>query len=134
MSKKNEYNIVINQGSTFFLSVSIENDEGYILDIKQCLALMQVRELKSHLSNELFDITPYIEFTKDNRLIIEIPGDVTSTFEWKKGFYDLRIKEINTNRIYKILEGEVSVIDRVSDNHWSKAAKFNDTCTIGDDI
>ena len=128
------YGVTIEQGSTFFLSVSIENDAGYILDIKECLAIMQIRQLQKHDSEKLFDCTPYMTFTKDNRIIIEIPGDVTSTIQWVNGFYDIRIKEKHTNRIYKILEGTVKVTPRVSDNIWSLAAKYNSDCAMGEDI
>ena len=128
------YNISIEQGSTFFLSISIENDEGYVLDIKECLAIMQIRSMVRYDSDKLFDCTPYMTFTKDNRILLEIPGDVTSAITWVNGFYDLRIKEIHTNRIYKILEGTVVVLPRVSDNIWSKAARFTSTCTLGSDI
>lgn len=132
MSKS--YNITIEQGSSFFLSVSIENDEGYVLDIKECLAIMQVRSMQKHDSEKLFDLTPYMTFTKDNRILIEVPGDVTSTIQWKEGFYDIRMKEVHTNRIYKILEGQAIVTPRVSDNIWSKAAKFDNTCVMPEDV
>ena len=128
------YDMTIEQGSSFFLSISIENTEGYVLDIKECLAIMQIRSMQSYDSEKLFDITPYMTFTKDNRILVEIPGDVTAQLPWKNGFYDIRIKEIHTNRIYKILEGTVTVTPRVSDNMWSKAAKFVDTCVMPEDI
>ena len=132
MSKS--YGIVIEQGSSFFLSISIENQEGYILDIKECLAIMQIRTLENFNSEKLFDCTPYMEFTSDNRIIIEVPGDVTSTIAWSNGFYDIRIKEIHTNRIYKILEGTVTVKQRVSDNIWSNAARYDSTCAMPKDL
>jgi hypothetical protein len=128
------YDITIEQGSSFFLSISMENDEGYTLDIKECLAIMQIRALHTHGSEILFDVTPYMTFTADNRIIIEIPGDRNSVIEWTKGFYDVRIKEEHTNRIYKILEGKVTVVPRVSDNKWSSAAKWIDDCILPDDI
>jgi hypothetical protein len=128
------YNVVVEQGSTFFLSMSISNQEGYILDIKECLAIMQIRALENYESEKLFDCTPYMVFTSDNRILIEVPGDVTSTFKWTSGFYDIRLKEVHTNRIYKILEGTVLVKPRVSDNIWSKAARYTSTCTLPKDI
>jgi hypothetical protein len=128
------YNLTIEQGSSFFLSISMENDEGYVLNIKECLAIMQIRALHSHSSEILFDVTPYMTFTADNRIIIEIPGATTSAIGWTEGFYDIRIKEEHTMRIYKILEGGAKVIPRVSDNKWDRAARWEDDCILPDDI
>ena len=66
------YDIRIEQGSTFFLSISLENQEGYILNIKDCVGVMQIRDIKTDVSKMLLDVTPYLTFTYDNRIYIKV--------------------------------------------------------------
>lgn len=128
------YNIRIEQGSTFFLSISLENQEGYILNIKDCVGVMQVRDIKQDVSKLLLDVTPYLSFTYDNRILVEIPSAVTTNIKWSKGLYDLKVREKTTGRVYRLLQGEVDVDLQVSDNIWDNAAQYtNDTpCTTTD--
>lgn len=128
------FDIKIEQGSTFFLSITLENQEGYILNIKDCLAVMQIRELKEPTSKVLLDVTPYLKFTADNKILVEIPSAVTNGIKWSTGFYDLKVKEITTSRVYRLLEGAVKVDLQVTDDIWSNAARFIDTtdCTQTD--
>lgn len=128
------YNIRIEQGSTFFLSISLENQEGYILNIKDCIGVMQVRDIKQDVSKLLLDVTPYLSFTYDNRILIEIPSAVTTNIKWSKGLYDLKVKEKTTGRVYRLLQGEVDIDLQVSDSIWDNAAEYtNDTpCTTTD--
>ena len=121
------FDIKIEQGSTFFLSITLENQEGYILNIKDCLAVMQIRELKQLDSKVLLDVTPYLKFTVDNKILVEVPSAVTNGIKWSSGFYDLKVKELTTSRVYRLLEGGVTVDQQVTDDIWSSAARFIDS-------
>lgn len=128
------YDIRIEQGSTFFLSISLENQEGYILNIKDCVGVMQIRDIKTDVSKMLLDVTPYLSFTYDNRILVEIPSAVTSNIKWSNGLYDLKVREKTTGRVYRLLQGAVAVDQQVSDDIWANAAEYtNDTpCTTTD--
>ena len=130
------YDIRIEQGSTFFLSISLENQEGYILNIKDCVGVMQVRDIKQDVSKLLLDVTPYLSFTYDNRILVEIPSAVTSNIKWSNGLYDLKVKEKTTGRVYRLLQGAVAVDLQVSNDIWANAAEYtNDTpCTTTDPV
>ena len=121
-----EFNILIEQGSTYFLSVSLENEEGYVLNIKDCLAVMHIRDVKEDVSKILLDVTPYLNFTYDNRILIEIPSTVTSGIKWSKGLYDLKVKEKTTGRVYRLLQGTAEVDRQVSASEWDNAAEYTD--------
>lgn len=128
------YDIRIEQGSTFFLSISLENQEGYILNIKDCVGVMQIRDIKTDVSKMLLDVTPYLTFTYDNRILVEIPSAITSNIKWSSGIYDLKVREKTTGRVYRLLQGAVTVDQQVSDDIWANAAEYsNDTpCTTTD--
>ena len=101
------YDIRIEQGSTFFLSISLENQEGYILNIKDCVGVMQIRDIKTDVSKMLLDVTPYLTFTYDNRILVEIPSAITSNIKWSSGIYYLKVREKTTGRVYRLLQGAV---------------------------
>jgi hypothetical protein len=131
-----QFDIKIEQGSTFFLSISLENQEGYILNIKDCLGIMQIRDIKDDVSKLLMDVTPYLKFTYDNKILVEIPGEITKAIKWSTGLYDLKVKEKTSGRVYRLLEGNVTLDKQVTFNEWTNAAKYVEekSCTEEDPI
>jgi len=130
------FDITIEQGSTFFLSISLENEEGYVLNIKDCVAVMQIRDIKEDVSKILMDVTPYLQFTYDNRILIEIPSAVTSNIKWSKGLYDLKIRENTTGRVYRLLQGTAEIDKQVTESVWDNAACYtgDELCTQLDEV
>lgn len=109
------YDIVIEQGATFNLSIIWKDADGNGIDISDCTARMQIR--KSYPSNEvvlsLTDTDGIFIGSVFGSIDIEIPADVTETLDLRRGAYDLEI-ENSAGTVTRLLQGAAIISPEVT--------------------
>lgn len=108
MEEAGEYDIVIEQGSGFSLSLTYEAPEGTLVDFTGSTARLHAR-LKYSSADTLFELTTEnggIELTEDGEITLSKPADETAALTFSRGVYDLEIVP-PTGEPYKIIKGNV---------------------------
>lgn len=106
----------VEQGATFEHQLTWLDRDGNPVPLDGYTARMQVREKIT--SEEVL-----VELTTENGMItlggqdgtidIEIPDEVTETFTWKKGVYDLEL-ESPAGKVTRLVKGKVTVDPEVT--------------------
>lgn len=102
-------NIVIDQGTTFSLSVTLSNDDGTAKDLSDYTVSSQMR--KSYYTNT------YTAFTTDK---VNLTGEVTisltatQTSALKAGRYVYDIEIASSSETVRVLEGIVTITPEVT--------------------
>lgn len=109
--------IIIEQGSTFLLTLEIQGSDGTPINLTGYSARMMGRQYKESTSTFFSLVSPTdIEipvagFT--NQLTITIADDVTEAYTWRSGFYDLEI-ETSGGQVERIIEGRLTLSTEVT--------------------
>lgn len=114
MEEADLLDLVIEQGSTFDFTITIEDEDGAV-DLTGATARMQCRRTKSS-DTTLFSLIEGSGITMDKpngEIAIIITDEQTSAFEFQRGFYDLKVAYAN-GTVDRILEGRVSVSREVT--------------------
>lgn len=103
-----KYNIVCDQGSTFFRTIAIKNTDGSVFNLTGYTARMQVRK-------DVDNTTVILEFTTANSKLVIYPltGIITmsltaadTTALTRGGVYDLEIVKTANGEVSKVIRGE----------------------------
>ena len=102
-------NIVIDQGTTFSLSLGLSNDDGSEKDLSDYTVSSQMR--KSYYTNT------YTSFTTDKvnltgEVIISLTAEQTSALKAGRYVYDIEIS--SSTETVRVLEGIVTVTPEVT--------------------
>ena len=102
-------NIVIDQGTTFSLSLGLSNDDGSEKDLSDYTVSSQLR--KSYYTNT------YTSFTTDKvnltgEVIISLTAEQTSALKAGRYVYDIEIS--SSTETVRVLEGIVTVTPEVT--------------------
>lgn len=108
MEEAGEYDITIEQGSGFSLSLTYEAPEGSLVDFTGSTACLQVRE-KYSSPDTLIELTTEnggIELGSDGSVELSMPAADTAELNFSRGVYDLEIIPPG-GEPYKIIKGSV---------------------------
>lgn len=105
-----KYDILIEQGSNFSLTVFAKNSDGTVRDLTGFAARMQIRETvnsdtvlaEATTSNGLITIVG-----EDGEVTINIPAATTENYEWHNGVYDLELDN-NVGGVIRLLSGNAA--------------------------
>lgn len=110
------YDILIEQGSTFYLTVNVKNPDGTVKNISSYTGRMQIRP-------SFNSTTIYVDANTGNGMVtilgsqgqvtVTIPGNTTDTYSWSSGVYDLEIDN-GSGDIIRLVSGSVSLSQQVT--------------------
>lgn len=108
MEEAGEYDITIEQGSGFSLSLTYEAPEGSLVDFTGSTARMHIREKYSSpvILIELTTANGRIHLGDDGSIELGLTAPVTAALNFSKAVYDLEIVP-GTGQPYKIIKGKV---------------------------
>ncbi len=110
------YDILIEQGATFTLSIVWKDDEGVPIDISDCEARMQIRRT--------YDSDPIISLTTESdggivlggvtgSVDVEVDAETTENVEIRRGLYDLEIV-FPDDVVVRLIQGSVEISREVT--------------------
>jgi len=110
------YDITIEQGATFMLSLVWKDTEGDPIDVSGCVARMQIR--KTYNSEPVFSLTTDSDGGIElgglaGTIEIEIPAEQTELIDIRRGYYDLEI-EFSNGVVTRLIQGGVDVSREVT--------------------
>jgi hypothetical protein len=108
LEEAGEYDITIEQGSGFSLSLTYEAPEGSLVDFTGSTARLQVRE-KYSSADTLIELTTEnggVELGNDGSVELSMQAADTAELSFSRGVYDLEIVP-PTGEPYKIIKGNV---------------------------
>ena len=108
MEEAGEYDIVIEQGTGFSLSLTYEAPEGTFVDFTGCTARMQVR-VKFGAHATLLSLTTAnggITLGANGAMTLRMTAAATAALKFSRGVYDLEIVP-SAGEPYKIIKGNV---------------------------
>jgi hypothetical protein len=124
---ENKYNISIWQGSTFNLSITVQDNDGLNLDLNTFSARMQIRPSydSGSIAESLTSANGEITITGNlGKLDLELPAqrtsniyvDLSSTAKPPKNIYvyDLELVDNSTNTVTKLMFGDAIVYGEVT--------------------
>ena len=124
---ENKYNISIWQGSTFNLSITVQDNDGSNLDLNTFSARMQIRPSydSGSIAESLTSANGEITITGNlGKLDLELPAertsniyvDLSSTTKPPKNtyVYDLELVDNSTNTVTKLMFGDAVVYGEVT--------------------
>lgn len=110
------YDITIEQGARYQLTLDVDNDDGTDKDLTGYSARMHIRE-------NVDDSTAIDKWTtKEGQITIaeaageitvDVPGSTTQGYNFEQAVYDLEIEDGNGN-ITRLLKGDVSLSKEVT--------------------
>ena len=103
-----QHNFEAEQGATFSFTLETEDDDWSNASFK-----MQIREEENSTSDLLVDMDQFISTTQ-NSFSISVPVSETSTWSWRKGYYDLFYERQDGTTI-KMMKGCVTVDNKVTE-------------------
>jgi hypothetical protein len=103
-------NLYIDQGTTFSLSITVNDQNGDLKDLSDYTAAAQMR--KSYYTNTAIDFTADVTSPEDGEVTISLTADETSAVKAGRYVYDIEISsELETVRV---LEGIVVINPEVT--------------------
>lgn len=113
-SKK--FDILIEQGSTFYLTVNAKNADNTVKNLSGYSARMQIRPTCN-------SSTLYVDATTANGMItilgsqgqvtVTLPGTTTDSYSWDSGVYDLEVDNA-AGDIVRLVSGNASLSRQVT--------------------
>lgn len=103
-------NLYIDQGTTFSLSIVVNDQFGDPKDLSDYTAAAQMR--KSYYSNTAIDFTAEVSFPLDGEVTISLTAEETSAIKAGRYVYDIEIS--SDEETLRVLEGIVVVNPEVT--------------------
>lgn len=108
------YDIVIDQGSDYFLDVIVKNSDGTPLDLSQYSARAQIRETKESEQLTASFTCTVVEPTSQGKIQMFLPNAVSTPILAGSYFYDLEIFTANDALVKRIVGGRVRITQEVT--------------------
>lgn len=112
-----KYNISIQQGSKYELSIQARNADNTVMDLTGYSGRMQVRPTMNSI------LVLLEASTANGRIAINAPGgivtvtvgaDVTALLNWNVAYYDLEIFTVDPANVKRLIEGYASLSREVT--------------------
>jgi len=105
-------NLFVDQGSDFSTFVTIEASDGGFLDLTNLLIKGQIR--KSYSSSTAFDFAVFKTDTAGGQIQIRIDSATSASLSAGRYVYDVFAENTLDNTRFKIIEGILEIIPRVT--------------------
>jgi len=103
-------NLYIDQGTTFSLSIAVNDQNGDLKDLSDYTAAAQMR--KSYYTNTAIDFTADVTLPEEGEVTISLTADETTALKAGRYVYDIEISsDLETVRV---LEGIVVINPEVT--------------------
>lgn len=106
-----EYNLAVEQGSTFRRSIPVLDDTGVPLNVTGWSARGQIR-LTHRDRTVAYDLGPHLEVAGTNVELV-IPAEDSSLWTWRWAVYDVEVVDLIGNPT-RLIQGSVSVSPEVT--------------------
>jgi hypothetical protein len=106
-------NLVIDQGTTYSLSITVSDAAGNVLDLTNYTVRAQMRRSYGATSSVSFTTSKGNDPT-DGELTISLSATQTSNLKPGRYVYDLEIEENTTNEVTRVIEGIITVTPEVT--------------------
>lgn len=103
-------NLYIDQGTTFSLSIAVNDQNGDPKDLTDYTAASQMR--KSYYTNTAINFTADVTLPEDGEVTISLTAEETSAIKAGRYVYDIEIS--NPDETVRVLEGIVVVNPEVT--------------------
>jgi hypothetical protein len=103
-------NIYIDQGTTFSLSLAVNDQNGDLKDLTNYTAAAQMR--KSYYTNTSIDFTAEVSLPEDGEVTISLTAEETSAIKAGRYVYDIEIT--GEDETLRVLEGIVVINPEVT--------------------
>lgn len=107
------YNLQINQGETFNLSVTISNDDGSPMNLSSSVVSGYLK-FKYSDTNKLADLNPVVITPTSGILTLGISATGTAALPIMIGVYDLEATNTGNGSVIKLLAGKAYVYPEVT--------------------
>lgn len=106
-----KYNLVIDQGATFSVTLSLTDENGDVMDLNGLVGTAQLRKTYSSVNAVSFTtaISP-----NSGEITISLSANTTSDLEDGRYVYDVEVREISTGTVSRIIEGLATVTPNVT--------------------
>jgi hypothetical protein len=114
MADAGNYDIKINQGSTFILGLTLKKANGLFFDLTGYTGRCQIR--RTHTAEEVA-ASPHVAFDADRKsgkMSIGLSEAETIAIPFSSGVYDIEIIDSTGTMVTRILEGKVRVSPEVT--------------------
>lgn len=109
--------LIIEQGSTFSLTLEVQGSDGTLRDLSGYSARMKGRVRKEDAPTLFSLVSPTdIEIPVagfNEQVTVTIDDSVTEAYTWRRGVYDLEI-ESPTGEVERLIEGSVTLSTEVT--------------------
>lgn len=106
-------NLVIDQGTTYSLSVTVADANGNALDLTDYSVRAQMRRSYGSTSSISFTATKADDPTT-GEITISLTATQTSSLKPGRYVYDLEIEDTTTNSVTRVIEGIITVTPEVT--------------------
>ena len=107
-----KYDIIIEQGSTFALTLYYKDDVGDAIDLTGYTVDMDIRD--SHGGTEIVAATISITDAPTGKIAIGISATLTAAITAEAGVYDIELTEIATDIVKRLMQGDVLISPEVT--------------------
>lgn len=105
-------NISIDQGSDFTSTVTVEGSDGLIYDLTGYTARGQIR--KSYTSTTAVNFATAINSPTQGTILLTLTAAQTAVMRAGRYLYDIEIVQTSTNKVIRVVEGQVEVNPRIT--------------------
>jgi len=107
--KSGIYDITIEKGSSYHISIEVQNDDNTSYDLGDYSLKMQMRTRSDAL---ILDCSNYLTLIGDNKIDLNIPGSATKDIKYTVGEYQINI-DITIDS-FSILRGKVEFVEAIT--------------------
>ena len=105
-------NLVIDQGTTYSVTITVNDDTGSPRDLSGYTARAQMRRSYYTTSNTAFTVS--VSNPPDGEILMSMPATTTTNLKAGRYVYDLELVSANANIVERIVEGIVTVYPEVT--------------------
>lgn len=105
-------NLVIDQGTTYSVTITVNDDTGVARDLTGYTARAQMRRSYYTTSNTAFTVS--VSNPADGEISMSLSATQTSALKAGRFVYDLELVSANANIVERIVEGIITVYPEVT--------------------
>lgn len=105
-------NLVIDQGTTYSVTITVNDDTGVARDLSGFTARAQMR--RSYYTTSNTALTVSVSSPADGEISMSLSATQTSALKAGRYVYDLELVSANANIVERIVEGIITVYPEVT--------------------
>lgn len=104
-------NLVIDQGTSFFITMNVKDDNGDPIDLSGYNAASQIRKWYTSTNSVSFSVAPG---ANTGTLNLSLTPTQTGNLYAGRYVYDIELTSNSTGAVYRVVEGIVTVTPQVT--------------------